>query len=110
MELVYRSNHQILQKSIKEIASSISRLTGVIDYKGYNLNIIDGVIPWNYYLSCKLGETKSHAIYWDKISKLLLQHITKHVSVLYCLGKTDFEYTGKVRIPGNYHSGISSSG
>ncbi|QEM25202.1 CPXV121 protein [Cowpox virus] len=78
------------KKSIKEIASSISRLTGVIDYKGYNLNIIDGVIPWNYYLSCKLGETKSHAIYWDKISKLLLQHITKHVSVLYCLGKTDF--------------------
>ncbi|AST09502.1 uracil-DNA glycosylase [NY_014 poxvirus] len=78
------------KKSIKTIAESVSKLTGVIEYRGYNLNIIEGLIPWNYYLSCKVGETKSHAIYWEKISKLLLQHITKYVNVLYCLGKTDF--------------------
>ncbi|ABQ43557.1 uracil DNA glycosylase [Tanapox virus] len=78
------------KKTIRSIADSVSKITGVSNYKGYNLNKIEGVFPWNYYLSCKLGETKSHALHWKKISKLLLQHISKYVSVLYCLGKTDF--------------------
>ncbi|QDJ95091.1 uracil DNA glycosylase [Hypsugopox virus] len=78
------------KKTIKAIAESVSKLTGIVVYKGYNLNVIDGVFPWNYYLSCKVGETKSHAMHWKRISKLLLQHITKYVNILYCLGKTDF--------------------
>ncbi|ABI99246.1 uracil DNA glycosylase [Deerpox virus W-848-83] len=78
------------KKTIKSIAASVSNITGVVHYKGYNLNIIDGVFPWNYYLSCRIGETKSHSLHWKKISKILLQHITKYVNVLYCLGKTDF--------------------
>ncbi|ASK51287.1 Uracil DNA glycosylase, DNA pol processivity factor [Eptesipox virus] len=78
------------KKTIKEIAASVSKITGVVEYKNYNLNNIDGVFPWNYYLSCKVGETKSHAMHWKRISKLLLQYITKYVNVLYCLGKTDF--------------------
>ncbi|AAR07438.1 82R [Yaba monkey tumor virus] len=78
------------KKTIRYIAESVSKITGITDYKGYNLNKIEGVFPWNYYLSCRLGETKSHALHWKKISKMLLQHISKHVSVLYCLGKTDF--------------------
>ncbi|QHR82621.1 uracil DNA glycosylase [Brazilian porcupinepox virus 1] len=78
------------KKTIRTIAEYISNMTGVSNYKGYNLNNIDGVLPWNYYLSCKIGETKSHALHWKKISKLLIQHITKYVNVLYCLGKTDF--------------------
>ncbi|AAL69818.1 SPV079 uracil DNA glycosylase [Swinepox virus] len=78
------------KKTIKAIALSISKITGIVNYKGYNLNHVDGVIPWNYYLSCKVGETKSHALHWKKISKICLQHITKYVNILYCLGKTDF--------------------
>ncbi|ADK63719.1 m79R [Myxoma virus] len=78
------------KKTIKCIAETVSNITGVTYYKGYNLNDVEGVFPWNYYLSCKIGETKSHALHWKRISKLLLQHITKYVNVLYCLGKTDF--------------------
>ncbi|APG58300.1 uracil-DNA glycosylase [BeAn 58058 virus] len=78
------------KKTIIAIASRVSTLTGITGYTGFNLNNIEGVIPWNYYLSCKIGETKSHTLHWKKISKLLLQHITKHVNILYCLGKTDF--------------------
>nr|WGO62709.1 uracil-DNA glycosylase [Wadden Sea poxvirus] len=78
------------KKTIKSIAASISNVTGIVKYKGYNLNIIEGVLPWNYYLSCRVGETKSHSIYWERISCILLQHITKYVNILYCLGRTDF--------------------
>ncbi|QEJ79230.1 uracil-DNA glycosylase [Goatpox virus] len=78
------------KKTIKSIAETISNITGISNYKGYNLNNVKGVFPWNYYLSCKIGETKSHSLHWKKISKLLLQHITKYVNILYCLGKTDF--------------------
>ncbi len=78
------------KKTIKAIANSVSRLTGINDFKNYNLIKIEGVLAWNYYLSCREGETKSHTIYWDRISRLLIQHISKFVRILYCLGRTDF--------------------
>ncbi|QHG62641.1 uracil-DNA glycosylase [Cetacean poxvirus 1] len=78
------------KKSIKAFAQNVSKSTGIKQYNGYNLKFIEGVFPWNYYLSCRIGETKSHAIYWERISRLLLQHIVNNITVLYCLGKTDF--------------------
>ncbi|ASC55573.1 uracil DNA glycosidase-like protein [Seal parapoxvirus] len=79
------------KKTIRAIAASVSRSTGVSGYAGYDLDEVPGVLPWNYYLSCREGETKSHAMYWERISRLLLLHIVKHVSVLYCMGRSDFQ-------------------
>ncbi|ANS71169.1 uracil-DNA glycosylase, DNA polymerase processivity factor [Pteropox virus] len=79
-----------VKKTIIAFAEAASKATKVTSYSGYNVAQIPGVLAWNYYLSCRVGETKSHAIHWEKISKLLLQHITKYISVLYCLGRTDF--------------------
>ncbi|AHZ33764.1 uracil DNA glycosidase [Orf virus] len=79
------------KKTIRAIASSVARTTGTHGYANYDLDAVPGVLPWNYYLSCREGETKSHAMYWERISRLLLQHVAKHVSVLYCMGRTDFQ-------------------
>ncbi len=79
------------KKTIRAIASSVARTTGTQGYANYDLDEVPGVLPWNYYLSCREGETKSHAMYWERISRLLLQHVAKHVSVLYCMGRTDFQ-------------------
>ncbi|ADY76873.1 PP211 [Orf virus] len=79
------------KKTIRAIASSVARTTGTQGYANYDLDAVPGVLPWNYYLSCREGETKSHAMYWERISRLLLQHVAKHVSVLYCMGRTDFQ-------------------
>ncbi|AAR98424.1 ORF067 uracil DNA glycosidase [Bovine papular stomatitis virus] len=79
------------KKTIRAIAAAVSRMTGVQGYAGYDLDAVPGVLAWNYYLSCREGETKSHAMYWERVSRVLLQHIAKHVSVLYCMGRTDFQ-------------------
>ncbi len=79
------------KKTIRAIASSVARTTGTQGYANYDLDEVPGVLPWNYYLSCREGETKSHAMYWERISRLLLLHVAKHVSVLYCMGRTDFQ-------------------
>ncbi|ADC53968.1 uracil-DNA glycosylase [Pseudocowpox virus] len=79
------------KKTIRAIAASVARATGAQGYANYDLDRVPGVLPWNYYLSCREGETKSHAMYWERISRLLLQHVAKHVSVLYCMGRTDFQ-------------------
>ncbi|WIF30162.1 uracil-DNA glycosylase [Orf virus] len=79
------------KKTIRAIASSVARTTGTQGYANYDLDAVPGVLPWNYYLSCREGETKSHAMYWERISRLLLLHVAKHVSVLYCMGRTDFQ-------------------
>nr|AFK29576.1 uracil DNA glycosylase [Pseudocowpox virus] len=79
------------KKTIRAIAGSVARTTGTQGYANYDLESVPGVLPWNYYLSCREGETKSHAMYWERISRLLLQHVAKHVSVLYCMGRTDFQ-------------------
>ncbi|CCD83258.1 uracil DNA glycosylsae [Squirrelpox virus] len=73
---------------IAEAAARATRTTG--RYINYDVTRVRGLFVWNYYLSCREGETKSHAIHWDRISRLLLQHIARFMSVMYFLGKSDF--------------------
>ncbi|AWU47125.1 Uracil-DNA glycosylase [Sea otter poxvirus] len=78
------------KKTIRVFAEAVSRYTGITEYNRYDIASIPGVLAWNMYLSCKVGVTKSHAAHWDNLSRILLQYITKFISVLYCLGKVDF--------------------
>nr|WNT71202.1 MAG: uracil DNA glycosidase [Equine parapoxvirus]WNT71249.1 MAG: uracil DNA glycosidase [Equine parapoxvirus] len=79
------------KKTIRAMAAAAARLSGAQGFSGFDIDAVPGVLAWNYYLSCRRGETKSHAMYWERISRLLLQHVAKHVSVLYCMGRTDFQ-------------------
>uniref|UniRef100_A0AAU7E2E5 Uracil-DNA glycosylase n=1 Tax=Rousettus bat poxvirus TaxID=3141933 RepID=A0AAU7E2E5_9POXV len=78
------------KKTVRAIAASIASAYGVTLYHNFNFNTVQGVLAWNYYLSCRRGETKSHALFWTRISHMLLQHIAKFISVFYFMGKTDF--------------------
>ncbi|QZW33382.1 MPPV-090 uracil DNA glycosylase [Magpiepox virus 2] len=78
------------KKTIKAIAENISKRYKVRLYKNYNFALIEGVFVWNYYLSCREGETKSHKLYWERLSDIFINHIASYVSVFYFLGKSDF--------------------
>lgn len=78
------------KKTIRAIADSVASTYGVSLFHNYNFNMVQGVLAWNYFLSCRRGATKSHALFWERISRTLLQHIAKFVSVFYFMGKSDF--------------------
>ncbi|AYP74238.1 uracil DNA glycosylase [Fowlpox virus] len=78
------------KRTIKAIAENISKRYNVKLYKNYNFTLVEGVIAWNYYLSCREGETKSHKLYWERLSDIFINHISSYVSVFYFLGKSDF--------------------
>ncbi|QRI42799.1 uracil DNA glycosylase [Mudlarkpox virus] len=78
------------KKTIKAIAENISKRYNVRLYKNYNFNLVEGVFVWNYYLSCREGETKSHKLYWERLADVFINHIASYVSVFYFLGKGDF--------------------
>nr|WQH57994.1 MAG: MC093R [Molluscum contagiosum virus] len=59
-------------------------------YRNYDFRGVQGVLAWNYYLSCRRGETKSHAMHWERIARMLLAHIARFVRVFYFLGRSDF--------------------
>ncbi|AID46575.1 uracil DNA glycosylase [Pigeonpox virus] len=78
------------KKTIKSIAENISRRYNVRLFKNYNFLFVEGVLAWNYYLSCREGETKSHKIFWERLANVFINHIAAYVSVFYFLGKSDF--------------------
>ncbi|ABJ09003.1 uracil DNA glycosylase [Nile crocodilepox virus] len=77
--------------AVRNLANKIAGHYGYRNYTNFDFSRIPGVFPWNYYLSCRVGETKSQALYWERCSKLLLNHICSRVRLLYCLGRSDFE-------------------
>ncbi|ALA62411.1 Uracil-DNA glycosylase [Turkeypox virus] len=78
------------KKTIKAIAENISKRNNISLFRNYNFLLVEGVLVWNYLLSCREGETKSHSIYWERLSNVFLNHIAGYVSVFYFLGKSDF--------------------
>ncbi|QGN68088.1 uracil-DNA glycosylase [Equine molluscum contagiosum-like virus] len=78
------------KRSARALAAAVARAYPVPPYRNYSLLRVQGVLAWNYYLSCRRGEPRSHALHWEQISRLLLAHIARFVSVFYFLGKSDF--------------------
>ncbi|QRY18906.1 ORF-36 [Teiidae poxvirus 1] len=78
------------KKTIKAIAENISAIYRVSLYRNYNFLLVEGVLVWNYYLSCRKGETKSHRIFWENLANVFINHIAGYISIFYFLGKSDF--------------------
>ncbi|ATI21191.1 uracil-DNA glycosylase DNA polymerase processivity factor [Eastern grey kangaroopox virus] len=88
------------KRTIRTIATNLSRRCGISLYGNYDFALVEGVLPWNYYLSCRRGETKSHALYWERLANAFLSHIARFVKVFYFMGKTDFaNYASKLDVP-----------